>query len=302
MTYLEGKKKLVDNELECCLHSEPQTSNIVTAMRYSLLAGGKRIRPILAIAAYEMFASPTRRTPRDKGHNLSTVLPTALAVEMIHTMSLIHDDLPSMDNDDVRRGKPANHKVYGNGMAILAGDALLAYAFEYVARRTPVGNSEAVLNVIRVLAESAGPNGLAGGQAKDLQSEGNQDVELETLIWIHMHKAATLIRASCVCGAVLGGAKEEDISRVGSFADKIGLAGQIIDDVLDITQSSKMLGKTAGKDEMHNKITYPGLMGIEESTTEAQRLVNDARNVLMPYGERANKLLAIADFVISREH
>lgn len=303
VSYLMENKNLVDMELQSCLTSELQTSTIVSAMRYSLLAGGKRIRPILAIASYEMFAfRTTKRTNGGRTHDLRTVMPMALAVEMIHTMSLIHDDLPLMDNDDFRRGKPTNHKVYGDDIAILAGDALLAYAFEYIARKTPGGNAEAVVDCIKLLAGSVGPNGLAAGQVKDLESAVNGDVTIETLAWIHTYKTASLLRASCVCGAILGGAGKEDVTRLSTFANNIGLAFQIVDDVLDVTQRSEVLGKTSEKDRALNKATYPRFMEVDECTKEAERLVNDAKKVLVPYGSRANNLLGIADFILNRQN
>lgn len=261
-------------------------------MRYSLLAGGKRIRPTLTIAAYQLFAG--------KSASLDPVLPTALAVEMIHTMSLIHDDLPSMDNDDFRRGKPTNHTIYGEDIAILAGDAMLSYAFEYVARNTANVDPQRVVDVITLLADSVGPQGLAGGQVMDLESEGQADVSLETLTWIHTHKTAALLRVSCAGGAIIGGADKEDVARVSEFATKIGLAFQIADDVLDVTQTTEELGKTAGKDEASNKATYPRLLGLQGSRDQAEKLVAEAKECLAGYGERSETLLALADFIINR--
>lgn len=301
-TYLLTNKLHVDAALNTCLHSSRYTTTIVSAMRYSLLAGGKRIRPSLAIATYEMFAGPPIGTEKEKEEHLAVVMPTALAIEMIHTMSLIHDDLPCMDNDDVRRGKPTNHKIYGEDIAILAGDALLAYAFELVARETPSGNAQKVVDVVRLLAESVGPNGLAGGQAKDLKSEGDENTSLDTLKWIHTHKTAVLLRLSCVCGAVLGGARKEDVKRIGEFATKIGLAFQIMDDVLDVTQDTDVLGKTAGKDESSQKATYPKLLGLAQSKSEARHLIRDAKDILTSYGARASILRTLADFIVNRHN
>lgn len=302
LSYLKGNKDLVDAAMENCIRPDARTGTLVSAMRYSLLAGGKRVRPNLAIAAFEMFAGPATGTAAEKARHLATVMPTALSVEMIHTMSLIHDDLPSMDDDDVRRGKPTNHKVYGEDIAILAGDALLAYAFEYVARHTPAGNAQRVVNVLKLLAESVGPQGLAGGQVMDLENEGQHNVPLDTLTWIHTHKTAVLLRVSCACGAILGGATDEDVERVSEFAVKTGLAFQIADDLLDVTQSTEVLGKTAGKDEVVNKATYPRLLGLEGSRRQAEQLINEAKQALAPYGERANTLIALADFIINRQN
>lgn len=288
-------KRVVELELDACLSSsDKQTAKILDSMRYSLLAGGKRIRPALAIAAYQMFAG--------NDAPLERVLPTALAVEMIHTMSLIHDDLPAMDNDDFRRGKPTNHVIYGEDIAILAGDALLSYSFEYVARKTKHVDPGRILHVISLLAESVGPQGLVGGQVMDLENEGNADLDLDTLTWIHTHKTAALLRVSCACGAIIGGANEDDVKRVTEFAVKTGLAFQIADDVLDVTQSTEVLGKTAGKDEATDKATYPRLLGLEGSRRQAEKLIVEAKDCLQPYGERAHTLLALADFIISRSN
>lgn len=190
-------------------------SKICESMRYSLLAGGKRIRPILCLAACEMF-----------GGNDEIAMPTAIALEMIHTMSLIHDDLPAMDNDVLRRGKPTNHVVFGEDIAILAGDALLSSSFEYVASHTKGIPAERILEVIKRLGFSVGPYGLAGGQAMDLECENKNDVVLEDLVWIHMHKTAALLKVAVAAGAVLAGASEEDIALCEEYAEKIGLAFQ----------------------------------------------------------------------------
>ncbi|PXF40851.1 Geranylgeranyl pyrophosphate synthase, chloroplastic [Gracilariopsis chorda] len=293
--FLHANKARVDAELDACLQlTDRRSHTLIQAMRYSLMAGGKRIRPILAIAAYQMFAAPHA--------DLAPVMPAALAVEMIHTMSLIHDDLPSMDNDDVRRGKPTNHKVYGEDIAILAGDALLSYAFEYVARNTHSVDPARVVEVLALLTNSVGPDGLAGGQVMDIQSEGQPDISIDTLTWIHTHKTAALLRVSCACGAILGGASPEDVRRVSDFAVKTGLAFQIADDVLDITQSTEVLGKTAGKDLATDKATYPRLLGLDASRQHAKRLITEAKESLAPYGERSHMLYALADFIIARNN
>ena len=199
-------------------------------MRYSLLAGGKRLRPILCLSACEMT-----------GENPERAMPTAVAIEMIHTMSLIHDDLPAMDNDDLRRGRPTNHKVFGDAIAILAGDALLTRAFEMVSLRSPNVPVERLLKVIAELSLVAGAPGLVGGQVEDLECEG-KDVDLDTLEFIHVHKTGALLKASVVCGALIGGAEEKLIESLRTYANSIGLAFQIIDDILDVTSSSEVLG------------------------------------------------------------
>jgi geranylgeranyl diphosphate synthase type II len=227
-------------------------------------------------------------------------MPTACALEMIHTMSLIHDDLPAMDNDDYRRGKLTNHKVYGEDIAILAGDGLLAYAFEYVATQTQNVPAHQVLQVVARLGRAVGAAGLVGGQVVDLESEGRSDIQEETLTFIHTHKTGALLEACVVCGGVLAGATEEQVERLSRYAKNIGLAFQIIDDILDITATQEELGKTAGKDLLAKKATYPSLWGIEESKAKAQQLVDAAKAELEPFGEKAQPLLALADFITTR--
>ncbi len=251
-SYLKDKKQLVETALD---ESLPITrpEKIYEAMRYSLLAGGKRLRPILCLTTCELM-----------GGTLEMSLPTACALEMIHTMSLIHDDLPAMDNDDYRRGKLTNHKVYGEDIAILAGDALLSYAFEYVATQTRNVALPQLIDVIARLGRTVGAAGLVGGQVLDLESEGKSDVTVDTLKFIHIHKTGALLETSVVSGAILAGAKKEDLERLSRYAQNIGLAFQIIDDILDITSTKEELGKTAVKDAQEQKATYPSLWGFEE--------------------------------------
>ncbi len=267
----------------------PET--IYESMRYSLLAGGKRLRPILCLATCELF-----------GGTIAMAMPTACALEMIHTMSLIHDDLPAMDNDDYRRGKLTNHKVYGEDIAILAGDGLLAYSFEFVATRTQGVPADRLVRVLACLGRAVSAAGLVGGQVVDLQSEGKPDVTLETLNFIHMHKTAALLEASLISGATLAGASDDDLARVVNYARNIGLAFQIIDDILDITATQEELGKTAGKDVQAQKATYPSLMGLEASRQEADRLIEAAKAELSGYGDRAMPLVALAEFITARKH
>jgi geranylgeranyl diphosphate synthase type II len=217
-------------------------------------------------------------------------------------MSLIHDDLPAMDNDDYRRGKLTNHKVYGEDIAILAGDGLLAYAFEFVAVNTLNVPAERVLQVVAKLGRAVGAAGLVGGQVVDLESEGKADVSLETLNFIHNHKTAALLESSVVCGGILAGMQESDLQRLSHFSQNIGLAFQIIDDVLDITATQEQLGKTAGKDLQAQKVTYPSLWGIEESQNQAQQLITAAIAQLEPFGDKAIPLIAIAHYITSRTH
>ncbi len=288
--YLQEQQSIVEAALDRAI-PVVYPEKIYEAMRYSLLAGGKRLRPILCLATCEMA-----------GGNAEISLPTACALEMIHTMSLIHDDLPAMDNDDYRRGKLTNHKVYGDDIAILAGDGLLAYAFEFVAANTKNVPAERVLQVIARLGRAVGAAGLVGGQVVDLESEAKLDVSIETLNFIHNHKTAALLEACVVCGGILAGTPAEDLQRLSCYAQNIGLAFQIIDDILDITATQEELGKTAGKDLQAQKVTYPSLWGIEESKNQAQQLIAAATAQLEPFGDKATPLIAIAHYITNRTH
>jgi geranylgeranyl diphosphate synthase type II len=288
--YLKERQAQVEAALDGAI---PVTypEKIYEAMRYSLLAGGKRLRPILCLATCEMV-----------GGTIDMAMPTACALEMVHTMSLIHDDLPAMDNDDYRRGRLTNHKVYGENIAILAGDGLLSYAFEYIAAHTQNVPAQRVLQVIVHLGHAVGATGLVGGQVVDLESEGKLDISVETLHFIHTHKTAALLEACVVSGGILAGLAAPDLQRLSRYAQNIGLAFQIVDDILDITATQEELGKTAGKDLQAQKVTYPSLWGLEESRCQAQQLVNTAKEELAPFGESAKPLLAIADFITNRTH
>jgi geranylgeranyl diphosphate synthase, type II len=289
-TYLGERQALVEAALDQSLPIKaPET--IYEAMRYSLLAGGKRLRPILCLASCELV-----------GGTVEMAMPTACALEMVHTMSLIHDDLPAMDNDDYRRGKLTNHKVYGEDIAILAGDGLLVYAFEVVATQTQNVPAPRVLKAIAQLAQAFGADGVVGGQVVDLQCEGKTDTSVETLHFIHTHKTGALLEACVACGAILGGAADEDLQRLSRYAQNIGLAFQIIDDILDITKTQEELGKTAGKDLQAQKATYPSIWGLEESTRQAQALIEQAKAELASFGNKALPLLTLADFITNRSH
>lgn len=287
--YLSQRREVVEAALD---ESIPVVypEKIYEAMRYSLLAGGKRLRPVLCLAACELA-----------GGTMEMALPTACALEMIHTMSLIHDDLPAMDNDDFRRGKPTNHKQYGEDIAILAGDGLLAYAFEHVAIYTRQVPAERVLKVVARLGHAVAATGLVGGQVVDLESEGVEGITLSTLNFIHAHKTGALLETSVLSGAELAGADQQMLQRFSQYARNIGLAFQIIDDVLDVTATSEKLGKTAGKDAEAQKATYPSLWGIPESQRRAQRLIEEAKAELSVYGEQAAPLMALADFITARQ-
>lgn len=288
--YMAERRPQVEAALDQALALRyPET--LYESMRYSLLAGGKRLRPMLCLASCDLV-----------GGSPDMAMPTACALEMIHTMSLIHDDLPSMDNDDYRRGRLTNHKVYGDDVAILAGDALLTYAFEHVATQTQGASPERVLRVIAGLGKAVGGEGLVGGQIVDLASEGNPDVTLETLNYIHNHKTAALLEISVTSGAILAGASEEAIGSLRQYAQRIGLAFQIVDDILDITSTPETLGKSVGKDITAQKVTYPSLWGLEESRRQANQLIEAAKESLVEFGDLNQPLLAIADYIVARTY
>jgi geranylgeranyl diphosphate synthase type II len=290
--YLQERRRLVDAALDGFLPSEDtRPPSVHRAMRYSVLAGGKRLRPILVIAGAEVVgASP------------SAVMPTACAMELIHTYSLIHDDLPAMDDDDYRRGRLTNHKVFGDAIAILAGDALLTYAFQLVAQNATVPgvDPKVVCDVVAEIAEAAGTVGMVGGQVVDIESEG-KTITAEELEYIHIHKTAALLRASLSVGARLGGADTAALAAVADAGQSLGLAFQIVDDILDVEGSLETLGKTAGSDERKQKVTYPVLHGIEASRGEARRLIERTKSRLSVFGARSAPLCALADFVGERK-
>ncbi|KAL3699077.1 hypothetical protein R1sor_017099 [Riccia sorocarpa] len=287
--YMKEKAAAVNDALELAVPLQ-YPEKVTEAMRYSLLAGGKRVRPVLCIAACELV-----------GGKQEAVMPTACAVEMIHTMSLIHDDLPCMDNDDLRRGVPSNHKKYGEDTALLAGDALLAFAFEHIARDTCGVPAERVLRVISHLGKAVGAEGLVAGQVVDIMSERDPSVTLETLEYIHLHKTASLLESSVVCGAIIGGASEEEIETLSKYAQYVGLSFQVIDDILDVSQSSEELGKTAGKDLLLDKATYPKLLGLEKSRELATELTHKAKEQLSMFDAvKCLPLLGVAGYIANR--
>ncbi|KAH6788801.1 geranylgeranyl pyrophosphate synthase 1 [Perilla frutescens var. frutescens] len=290
-SYIAEKAARVNRALESAVAlREPR--RIHESMRYSLLAGGKRVRPLLCIAACELVGGDER-----------TAMPSACAVEMIHTMSLIHDDLPCMDNDDMRRGKPTNHKVFGESVAVLAGDALLALAFEHIATSTEGAAPERVVRAIVELGRCIGSEGLVGGQVADISSEGLVEVGMEQLEYIHVHKTAVLLEASVVMGAVLGGADDEAVERLRKFAQCIGLLFQVVDDILDVTKSSEELGKTAGKDLVSDKTTYPKLLGLERSRELAEELKKEAYDLIAGFDPaKASPLIALANYIAYRNN
>ncbi|MGH9729730.1 MAG: polyprenyl synthetase family protein [Candidatus Acidiferrales bacterium] len=262
-------------------------ATIHQAMRYSVFAGGKRIRPILCCEAARLFS-----------REMSVAATVGCALEFIHTYSLIHDDLPALDNDDLRRGKPTCHKKFGVAMAILAGDGLLTLAFETLAKANV--DPERRVRIIAEIGAAAGTvSGMVGGQVADIEAEG-KPVDAAELEYIHRSKTAALIRASIVAGALAGGASDEDVERLRTFGDAIGWAFQVVDDILDVEESSAGLGKTAGKDQAQSKATYPALFGIEKSRAFARELAARADRELDHYGEQATRLRAIAEYLIAR--
>jgi geranylgeranyl diphosphate synthase type II len=257
-------------------------------MRYSIFAGGKRLRPVICLATAEVLRG-----------RAADALPLACAVECIHTYSLIHDDLPAMDNDDFRRGKPTSHKVYGEGIAVLAGDALLTIAFEMAASCKAWPRYPHAV-IIRELAVAAGSRKLIAGQVADLEGEGKKISPAE-LRYIHENKTAALIAGSIRLGAMSANASAKQLARLTDFGQSLGLAFQVIDDILDVTQTTEKLGKSAGKDVAAQKATYPALLGLDKAKREADRLTARARAALKPFGADAAPLEAIADFLLKRE-
>jgi geranylgeranyl diphosphate synthase type II len=286
--FFEEDRALVDAHLERLLPGEDvPPPSIHKAMRYSVFAGGKRIRPILCLEAARIFEPEP-----------SAALFPGCAIEFIHTYSLIHDDLPSLDNDDLRRGKPTCHKQFGEATAILAGDALLTLAFE-TAAAAPVSADRRVAMVTEISTAAGTVNGMVGGQVADLEAEGKR-VGPETLEYIHRSKTAALIRASITVGAICAGADAEDVARLRRFGETIGWAFQVTDDILDVTESSAALGKTAGKDLAQEKATYPAVFGLERSQEIASELEKKAIAELAGYGARAERLRDIAEFLVER--
>jgi geranylgeranyl diphosphate synthase type II len=287
---LEQGQKTIDKALEKLLPSPSQRpESIHQAMRHSVFAGGKRLRPILCMEAARMIAGKQPEGIDDLGG----------ALEMLHTYSLIHDDLPALDNDDLRRGKPTCHVVFGEAVAILAGDALQTQAYEVLSRlKCP---AEARVKIIEEIAHATGTvDGMIGGQVKDLEAERHKP-NAETLEYIHRSKTGALITASLVTGGIYAGGSHAEVQRLRDFGRCIGLAFQIVDDVLDVTQSSEQLGKTAGKDTASEKATYPALFGIEESLSKADALVNSGCNALDSFGQRAGTLKDLAHFLVQRK-
>jgi len=289
---LEALRSAVEGALEAALPSEEVwPSTIHRAVRYSLFAGGKRVRPLLALAAGDAV-----------GGERAQVMPLACAVEMIHTYSLIHDDLPAMDNDDLRRGRPTSHKVFGEAIAILAGDALLTRAFHLMAELPPDAGAQAVrrrLAAVAILGEACGTTGLIGGQVQDLESEG-KPASAELLERLHRAKTGALLSACVRGGAVLAGADTSVLTALGRYAAAIGLAFQVVDDVLDATEGAAQLGKTAGKDAAAHKATYVSVHGLDRARAMARDLLEEALAAVTGLGARAELLGQIARWIVER--
>ena len=293
--YLQEKKESVDRALENYLPNRAEKSeeadfptSLHKAMRHSLFSGGKRIRPILSIAAFEAVGG--------KGDK---ILPFACGLEMIHTYSLIHDDLPAIDNDDYRRGKPTCHKVFGEAIGIMAGDGLLTEAFGLMTKHS-FGDPEIILNIVNEIARASGISGMVGGQVADIESEG-KEVDFPTVQYIHTHKTGALILASVRTGVKLGGGDDETLKAFTHYGERIGLAFQIVDDILNVEGKAELLGKSTGSDLFKRKATYPSLLGIEESKRRAAELMESAIDLLSRFGPEVEPLKEIARFIILRE-
>jgi geranylgeranyl diphosphate synthase, type II len=291
--YLERRRRQVDAALDRWVGGEEDfPPQVYRAMRYSLFAGGKRLRPILALASAEAVGGRAREA-----------LPVACALELIHTYSLIHDDLPALDDDDLRRGRPSSHKVFGEALAILAGDALLTEAFRLMARPdlTKTLSPRRRLQAIHEVSLAAGSQGMVGGQVMDIASE-KEDIEPDILEYIHSHKTGALIGAAAAAGAIGGGGSSREIRVLREYGLKTGLAFQILDDLLDVEGQEAEMGKAVGKDRAKGKATYPALFGVEDSRRKAEELVGEAVACLNPFGHRANPLREIARYILRRKN
>ena len=290
-TYIKKKTQLINVELEKILLDSHPSEPIVKAMKYSLMAGGKRIRPVLCLAAAEAV-----------GGKAPAVLPAACALEIVHTYSLIHDDLPAMDDDNLRRGKPTCHVAFNEATAILAGDALLTLAFQVLSSVQFAGENQAScwLQVIHIISSAAGYQGMIRGQMLDMAAEGRH-LTVNDLKSLHALKTGALIEASLLCGALLAGARDRQIEVLKSYADNIGLAFQVTDDILNVEGNPKVMGKAVGTDELREKSTYPALLGLKTSKQFAENLVNDALQALEAFDKKADPLRALATYILKRK-
>ena len=282
------RQQMVESALAGELNKKsPLDKTLMESMEYSLMAGGKRLRPVLLMAAADALRADGTK-----------FLKTGLAIEMIHTYSLIHDDLPAMDDDDYRRGKLTNHKVYGAGMATLAGDALLTLAFEVMLRQDGV-DAETLVKVVREMSVAAGPDGMVGGQALDMESE-NKQIDMNTMRLVHVGKTGALFRAAIRSGAILAGATEAQLAALTEYADKFGLAFQITDDILDVIGDASVIGKPVGSDEKNHKSTYVTLTSLEEAKKMAQETVEEAVAALKDFGPEADFLRDLVSYLVDR--
>jgi len=291
--YLKERCQLVDSALDKYLPKENELPSVLhKAMRYSVFAGGKRVRPILLLAACEAV-----------GGDINNALPAACAMEMIHTYSLVHDDLPAMDNDDFRRGRPTSHKVFGEATAILAGDALLTEAFILLSNQEAADSVEPgkMLQVIGEIGRCAGSRGMIGGQVVDMESEGKPEIDFATVQYIHTRKTGALIKASILAGALLGGADQASEKALVKYGEAVGLAFQIADDILDIEGTTEEIGKDAGSDQERGKATYPAIIGLTESKRRAAELVDVALKALAGFDDKADPLREIAAYIVKRK-
>jgi len=289
--YIDNKNQQINVALEKILHASIPSEPIVEAMKYSLMAGGKRIRPVLCLAAAEAV-----------GGKPQAVLPAACALEIVHTYSLIHDDLPAMDNDDLRRGKPTCHVAFDEATAILAGDALLTLAFQVLSSvQSTTGNqASGWLKVIHIISTAAGYRGMIRGQMLDMAAEG-QHLTVDELKSMHALKTGALIEASLLCGALLAGARKRQMDILKTYAHSIGLAFQVTDDILNVEGNPKIMGKAVGTDELREKSTYPAILGLERSRQFAKDLVDEALQALEVFDKKADPLRALATYIIDRK-
>ncbi|ART78641.1 farnesyl-diphosphate synthase [Sutcliffiella horikoshii] len=290
-TFMKDRKKLVEDALFSYMNAVKAPEVLLESMNYSLKAGGKRLRPLLVLATLKSF-----------GKSEELGMPVACAVEMIHTYSLVHDDLPSMDDDDFRRGKPTNHKVFGEAMAILAGDALLTHSFEVMEDLLNYDVKPIkVVTLMKELAKAAGPTGMVGGQVADMEGEGAQ-LSLQDLEYIHRNKTGKLLGYSIVAGAILGDATEEQISKLEQFADHLGLAFQIRDDILDIEGDAAKIGKPVGSDTLNEKVTYPSLLTMNGAKEKLEYHIKEAKRILEEIPLESDLLGQLCDLIAKRDH
>jgi len=289
--YIQSKNAIINRSLADLLEPNPDSERLIAAMEYSLMAGGKRIRPVLCLAAAEAVGGQTE-----------AALPAACALEVIHTYSLIHDDLPAMDDDDLRRGKPTNHVAFDEATAILAGDALLTLAFQTLSSIQPLDDGQASkwLQVIRCISKAAGYQGMIQGQMLDMTAEDRR-LSRDELESMHALKTGALIEASLVCGALIGGATDPQIELLKTYAGNIGLAFQVADDILNVEGDPQVMGKAVGTDKLRHKSTYPSVLGLDKSKEFAQDLVNKALRALESFDNKSDPLRAMATYIIQRK-